>query len=124
MKFIDFLKESEVSLSTTLDTIGKNKIELAVKKLMNDNGLRYIESFVTQINQNEVIGNVAYKLLSYTEKYKESTGDKSELRYIYLGEYKYNISTNKIIEFKESTERYSSISEINTLMNNSEAAKL
>lgn len=124
MKFIDFLKESEVSLSTTLDTIGKNKIELAVKKLMNDNGLRYIESFVTQINQNEVIGNVAYKLLSYTEKYKESTGDKSELRYIYLGEYKYNISTNKIIEFKESTERYSSISEINTLMNNSEAVKL
>ena len=124
MKFIDFLKESEVSLSTTLDTIGKNKIELAVKKLMNDNGLRYIESFVTQINQNEVIGNVAFKLLSYTEKYKESTGDKSELRYIYLGEYKYNISTNKIIEFKESTERYSSISEINTLMNNSEAAKL
>ena len=124
MKFIDFLKESEVSLSTTLDTIGKIKIELAVKKLMNDNGLRYIESFVTQINQNEVIGKVAYKLLSYTEKYKESTGDKSELRYIYLGEYKYNISTNKIIEFKESTERYSSISEINTLMNNSEAAKL
>lgn len=124
MKFIDFLKESELSLSTTLDTIGKNKIELAVKKLMNDNGLRYIESFVTQINQNEVIGNVAYNLLSYTEKYKESTGDKSELRYIYLGEYKYNISTNKIIEFKESTERYSSISEINTLMNNSEATKL
>lgn len=124
MKFIDFLKENEISLSSTLDTIGKNKIELAVKKTMNDNGLRYIDSYVTQINQNEVIGNIAYKLLSYTERYKENTGDKSELRYIYLGEYKYNISTNKVTEFKESTRRYSSISEINNLMNNSEAVKL
>lgn len=124
MRFIDFLKESEVSLSSTLDTIGKNRVESAIKKSMNDNELQYIESYATQINQNEVIGSVAYKLLSYNERYKENNGDKSELRYIYLGEYKYNISTNKVAEFKESTERYSSISEINTIMNNSEAAKL
>lgn len=124
MKFIDFLKESEVALSNSIDTIGKYRIEAAVKKSVTDNGFKYIESFVTQINQNEVIGYAAYNLLSYTEKYKENSGDKSEMRYIYLGEYKYNISTNKVTEFKESTRRYSSISEINNLMNDSEAVKL
>lgn len=124
MKFIDFLKESEVALSSSIDTIGKYRIEAAVKKSVTDNGFKYVESFVTQINQNEVIGYAAYNLLSYTEKYKENNGDKSEMRYIYLGEYKYNISTNKVTEFKESTQRYSSISEINTQMNNSEAVKL
>ena len=129
MKFRDFLKENDesntqVSLSSSLDQIDKSKIKNQVIKAVTNNGFKYLGTYVTDISNDEITGFAAYSLINHNENYKENSGDKSELRYVYRGSYKYTISSNKVVDFDESTQRYETVSELDSELKNSDAIKL